>query len=73
MSESRDDLIKDIKQLCSEYDLQETEGLHEYMIETVMSKAFYLYTSKANLKKIKKYVDFELNRTITKAYSKGDI
>ena len=62
MSESKEEIIKQIEELCTEYDLQESQASGEYMIETITLKAFHNYTSKANLLQLKRYVEFELDR-----------
>ena len=63
MSESKDEIIKQIEELCTEFDLQESQASGDYMIETVTLKAFHNYTSKANLLQLKRYVEFELDRS----------
>ncbi len=73
MSESKEEIIKQIEELCTEYDLQESQASGEYMIETITLKAFHNYTSKANLLQLKRYVEFEIDRTTTEAYSRGEI
>ena len=62
MSESKNEIIKQIEELCTEFDLQESQASGDYMIETVTLKAFHNYTSKANLLQLKRYVEFELDR-----------
>tara|TARA_R100000544_G_scaffold18740_1_gene8942 strand:+ start:353 stop:553 length:201 start_codon:yes stop_codon:yes gene_type:complete len=62
MSESKEEIIKQIEELCTEYDLQESQASGEYMIETITLKALHNYTSKANLLQLKRYVEFELDR-----------
>ena len=73
MSESKEEIIKQIEELCTEFDLQESQASGDYMIETIALKAFHNYTSKANLLQLKRYVEFELDRTTTEAYSRGEI
>ena len=64
MSESKDEIIKQIEELCTEYSLQEdNEATGEHMLETIMIKAFHNYTSKANLLQLKRYVEFEIDRS----------
>ena len=63
MSEDKDEIISQIEELCTEYSLQEdNEATGEHMLETIMIKAFYNYTSKANLLQLKRYVESALDR-----------
>ena len=45
MSESKEEIIKQIEELCTEYDLQESQASGEYMIKTITLKALHNYTS----------------------------
>lgn len=63
MSESKEEIIKQIEELCTEFDLQESQASGDYMIETIALKAFHNYTSKANLLQLKRYVEFEIDRS----------
>ena len=59
----KDEIISQIEELCTEYSLQEdNEATGEHMLETIMIKAFYNYTSKANLLQLKIYVESALDR-----------